>query len=70
MQFYGNKPKNNITFAEKNKTKNVDLRDASNCKVQNKGLACFFLYQCFRPGHQPTYRNLLFENSEDTLKGQ
>lgn len=61
MQFYGNKPKNNITFAKEKKKKNADPTDASNCTVQNKGLACVFfffkLYKCFRPGHQPTYRN-------------
>lgn len=41
MQFYGNKQKNNITFAEKTK-QNVDPTDASNCTVENKGLVCFF----------------------------
>lgn len=36
MQFNGNKPKNNITFAEKNPP--ADPTDASNCEVQSKGL--------------------------------
>lgn len=37
MHFYGNKQKNNITFAEKKKT-DADPTDASNCTVQNKSL--------------------------------